>query len=159
MLLPACFIPMPSTRLRLHSLCQVATLRPQDSAQSGRPRGIQRQMANSDIRCCSANPHPKVHCMCQLLLSSFAAVFPANFQAGCYLVSLFFISDAQIRCASCRAGDPATYAPLSVATTSTLNVTMSFSDGTVKDFSSDSRAVFTFIPVSLPVQCTRETHA
>ncbi|DBA74581.1 TPA: hypothetical protein ACH3X2_009453 [Trebouxia sp. C0005] len=44
------------------------------------------------------------------------------------------------------AGDPATYAPLSVATTSTLNVTLSFSDGTVKDFSSDSRAVFAFVP-------------
>ncbi|KAL0035306.1 hypothetical protein WJX77_000193 [Trebouxia sp. C0004] len=44
------------------------------------------------------------------------------------------------------AGDPATYAPISVATTSTLNVTLSFSDGTVKDFSSDSRAVFMFVP-------------
>ncbi|DBB14474.1 TPA: hypothetical protein ACH3X3_004761 [Trebouxia sp. C0006] len=55
------------------------------------------------------------------------------------------------------AGDAATYAPLSVATTSTLNVTLSFSDGTVKDFSSDSRTVFTFVPSATVCNFTKTT--
>ncbi|KAL3148639.1 hypothetical protein ABBQ38_014062 [Trebouxia sp. C0009 RCD-2024] len=42
-------------------------------------------------------------------------------------------------------GDPATSPLLSVATTSSLSVQMAFSDGTVRDFSTDSRAVFTVL--------------
>lgn len=61
---------------------------------------------------------------------------------------------------TCSSGDPATSPPLSLPTTSSLSLQMAFSDGTVRDFSTDSRAVFTVLtvrlaalPLTLPVPC------
>ena len=54
----------------------------------------------------------------------------------------------------CRSTDPATYAPLNLATVSSLSLQMQFSDGSVRDFSSDSRAVFTVASVSSAPSCT-----
>ena len=48
-----------------------------------------------------------------------------------------------------RSGDPATYSPLNLPISSTLTLQMRFSDGSVRDFSTDSRAVFTVTSVSV----------
>lgn len=49
----------------------------------------------------------------------------------------------------CSSEDPASYAPVSMPISSSMRLQMTFSDGTARDFSTDRRAVFSIVTVSL----------